>query len=112
MSAKQQAIKDIKEVLKKSNKCFINYVSELTPVMNKLTKEYIYQQQHQCKFKVGDIISAIYPDKGVEKARVLQIIMGKKGKYKDKLLYKLKIMNGILYLPVSAEVSYKLINPK
>ena len=46
MTAKQSAIKDIKEDLKKESKSFITYRTELNPVMEKLVKEHIRQQSY------------------------------------------------------------------
>ena len=48
MTAKQQAIKDIKDDLKRSGKCFITFHSELNPVMDSLVSEYIKEQKSMC----------------------------------------------------------------
>lgn len=40
MSARQQAIQDIKECLKQESKSFIAFRSELNPIMRKLVREY------------------------------------------------------------------------
>lgn len=48
MSAKQQAILDIKKDLEKQGKCFIAFKSELNPVMNKLVNRQI-KAQKKCR---------------------------------------------------------------
>ena len=40
MSAREQAVKDIKECLKQESKSFIAFRSELNPIMRKLVKEH------------------------------------------------------------------------
>ena len=64
------------------------------------------------KFKAGDTIGAIELGRGFEKAYVLGIFTGTKGRYKGKELYQLKITNGTATVPVSAEVNYELIKKK
>ena len=47
MSAKEQAVLDIKNDLKAQGKCFIAFRSELNPVMHKLvTRQIMEQKQH------------------------------------------------------------------
>ena len=41
MSAKQQAILDIREELQRQGKCFIAFHSELNPAINQLVEEWI-----------------------------------------------------------------------
>lgn len=48
MTAEQQAIKDIKDDLKRSGKCFITFHSELNPVMDSLVSEYLNKQKSMC----------------------------------------------------------------
>ncbi len=49
MSAKEQAIQDIKEDLKKEGKAFISYRQELNGIMKKIVKEYTdAQKQSVC----------------------------------------------------------------
>ena len=45
MSAKQQAILDIKEELSRQGKCFIAFVEKLNPVMDYLVKEQLKEQE-------------------------------------------------------------------
>lgn len=45
MTAKKQAIKDIKEYLRQENRVFISYRTELDSTMNELVEEYIKQQE-------------------------------------------------------------------
>ena len=47
MSAKQQAIKDIREELSKQSKSFIAYRSELNSVMRKLVSNHLKAQKCQ-----------------------------------------------------------------
>ena len=44
MTAKQQAILDIKEDLERQNKCFLAFRSELDSVMGKLVREQLHAQ--------------------------------------------------------------------
>lgn len=46
MTARQQAIKDIKDDLKKEGKSFIAYRTELNPVMNELVNNQIKKQSY------------------------------------------------------------------
>lgn len=64
------------------------------------------------KFKRGDVIGATELGRGFEKAYVLGVFTGTKGRYKGKELYQLKIINGTATIPVSAEVNYELIKNK
>lgn len=48
MTAKQQAIKDIKDELKGSGKCFITFHSELNPIMDSIVSEYLKEQKSMC----------------------------------------------------------------
>ncbi len=48
MTAKQQAIKDIRDDLKKSGKCFITFHSELNPIMDSLVEQQIRKQTSIC----------------------------------------------------------------
>lgn len=45
MTARQQALKDIKDDLKKSGKSFIAFRSELNPAMQELVKEQLKEQR-------------------------------------------------------------------
>lgn len=45
MSAKEQAILDIKEDLKKTSKCFIAFRTKLNPVMNYLVHQQLKAQR-------------------------------------------------------------------
>lgn len=45
MSAKQQAIKDIKDELRQNSQCFIAFRSELNPIMKELVSNYINLQK-------------------------------------------------------------------
>lgn len=45
MTAKQQAIRDIKESLRSERKSFLAFHKELNPVMDYLVNEHIQQQQ-------------------------------------------------------------------
>lgn len=47
MTAKGQAIQDIKDELKSEGKCFIVFITELTPTINKIVGEYIKQQENK-----------------------------------------------------------------
>lgn len=49
MTAKQQAIKDIKDDLMQENRCFLAFNNSLNPVMDRLVRDQIEQQQ--CLFK-------------------------------------------------------------
>ena len=44
MSAKEQALIDIKKDLKKNNKCFLAFRSELNPVMRRLVYDQLKEQ--------------------------------------------------------------------
>lgn len=46
MTAKKQAIKDIKEYLRQESRAFITYRTELDPTMDKLVDDYIKQQEN------------------------------------------------------------------
>jgi hypothetical protein len=46
MTAKQQAIKDIRKSLKANSKAFIAFRTELNPIMDELVNEQIKQQEH------------------------------------------------------------------
>ena len=48
MTAKQQAIQDIKDSLKKEGKAFIAFRSELNPVMRKLVSNQLKEQKSWC----------------------------------------------------------------
>lgn len=45
MTAKQQALKDIKESLKKEERTFIAFRSELNPTMRRIVSEYLKEQK-------------------------------------------------------------------
>ena len=45
MTAKEQALKDIKDELKREHKAFIAFKSELNPIMRKLVSEQIKEQK-------------------------------------------------------------------
>ena len=45
MNAKELAVKDIKEELKKYNKCFLAFHSELNNPIRKIIKSYIKKQE-------------------------------------------------------------------
>lgn len=45
MSAKQQAVQDIKESLRIQGKCFLAFRSELNPIMDTLVNEQLKAQQ-------------------------------------------------------------------
>ena len=45
MSAKQQAVQDIKESLKIQGKCFLAFRSELNPIMDTLVNEQLKAQE-------------------------------------------------------------------
>ena len=45
MTAKQQALKDIKDELRQENKAFIAFRSELNPIMRRIVSEYLHQQR-------------------------------------------------------------------
>lgn len=47
MSAKEQAILDIRQELQTEGKCFIAFRSNLNPIMDQLVKEQIFAQEHQ-----------------------------------------------------------------
>lgn len=64
------------------------------------------------KFKIGDQIETIERGRGFERATVLSIFTETQGRYKDKQMYKLKIMCGTATVPISAEVNYKLYKKK
>lgn len=64
------------------------------------------------KFKKGDTIEAISSGRGFEKATVLSIFKGTKGRFKGKELYHLQIINGVATIPTSAEVNYRLAEDK
>ena len=61
------------------------------------------------KFKKGQIIQAIVPGTGLEKATVLDTYTETKGRHKGKEMYRLKIMNGIATIPVSVEDNYQIL---
>ena len=44
MSAKEKAIQDIKEDLKKEKKVFLAFINDLNPIMDSLVKNQIQQQ--------------------------------------------------------------------
>lgn len=44
MSAKEKAIQDIKEDLRKNSKCFLDFHNELNPVMRLLVRQQLKQQ--------------------------------------------------------------------
>ena len=62
MNAKQQAIKDIKESLKKDGKCFINYRNELNIPIRKIINEQLREQRAKSK----TTICGFYYSKKVE----------------------------------------------
>ena len=64
------------------------------------------------KFKVNDHIQTKVHGLGFENAIVSDIFIAKKGKYKVREMYLLKIMNGIATMPVSAETNYQLVKGK
>lgn len=45
MTARQQAILDIKDELRKSGKCLLAFRSDLNPIMRNLVEEYITLQK-------------------------------------------------------------------
>ena len=51
MSAKQAAIKDIKNDLKEYGKCFIAFHHELDEAINGIVKDYLKQQEMLCQRK-------------------------------------------------------------
>lgn len=53
MSAKQQAVRDIREALAKANKAFIAFHSELNPIMRELVREQLEAQKSLNKRKHG-----------------------------------------------------------
>ena len=46
LSAKQQAIIDIKEDLRKQNKCFMSFKKKLNPIMEKIVNNHLKDQRH------------------------------------------------------------------
>ena len=48
MSAKNQAIQDIKDSLKREGKAFIAFRSELNPVMRRLVNDQLKEQKAWC----------------------------------------------------------------
>jgi hypothetical protein len=66
----------------------------------------------QQKFKIGNTIQAIEKGFGFENAVVLDTFTQKKGKFKGKEMYLLKIPCGTATIPVSAEKNYKVIKKK
>ena len=63
MSAKQQAIRDIKEFLKKESKCFLAFRTELNPVMAYLVNSQIKAQMHKNRKRKKFINSKINSQK-------------------------------------------------
>ena len=57
MSAKEAAVLDIKEDLKKQGKCFIAFRKDLNPVMRKLVREQIHAQNPFRKKHYGQLIA-------------------------------------------------------
>jgi len=53
MSAKQQAVRDIREALTEANKAFIAFHNELNPIMRKLVREQLEAQKSLNKRKHG-----------------------------------------------------------
>lgn len=49
MSAKKQAIKDIKEDLISCQKCFIAFRHSLDPIMDDIVNKYLQMQEEQLK---------------------------------------------------------------
>ena len=47
MTAKGQAIQDIKDELKSEGKCFFSFRKELNPTINKIVDEYLKQQKRK-----------------------------------------------------------------
>jgi hypothetical protein len=45
MTAKEQAIRDIRESLKEEGKCFFHFIKELDPIMDQIIDEYSQEQQ-------------------------------------------------------------------
>ena len=64
------------------------------------------------KFKAFDKITAIERGRGFEEATVLNIFTAKKGRFKGREMYYVKIMNGTATIPISAEENYELVNKK
>ena len=64
------------------------------------------------KFKKNDVIEAIEPGKGLERAVVLNVYVAEKGKRKGQEMYYLRIINGTATIPVSAEVNYQLVKER
>lgn len=46
MTAKEQAIRDIKNDLRQSGKCFLAFHRELNPIMSELVNNQINRQEH------------------------------------------------------------------
>ncbi len=64
------------------------------------------------KFKEGDVIKTIEKGKGFEEAKVLGTFTEKKGKFKGREMYLLKIMCGTATIPTSVEDYYILCKKK
>ena len=54
-------------------------------------------------FKIGDIITTKEPRMGLENVKILGI-----KNFRNKKCYKAQIINGVAYIPVTAESRYKL----
>ena len=64
------------------------------------------------KFSKNSVITPIEPGRGFDKATVIDIFTEKKGRFKGRQMYLLKIINGTATMPVETEECYKLLNSK